>query len=92
MRDQNASFERKQEKKKSQYLKDFKEDRDCNQTMNTEEMDKLGRYERFEKSFPFYKMDVNGFMLLTKRAMRITCKDEPDKPLWQIKHITLEAL
>ena len=55
-------------------------------------MKKLGRYERFEKSFPFYKMDVNGFMLLIKRSMRITYKDEPDKPLWQIKHITLEAM
>ena len=55
-------------------------------------MEKLGRYERFEKSFPFYRMDVNGFMVLIKRAMRLTFKDEPNKPLWQIKHITLEAL
>lgn len=55
-------------------------------------MEKLGRYERFEKSFPFYKMDVNGFMVLIKRAMRLTYKDEPDRPLWQIKHITHEAM
>ena len=55
-------------------------------------MEKLGRYEKFEKSFPFYKMDVNGFMVLMKRAMRLTYPDEPSKPLWQIKHITLVAM
>jgi hypothetical protein len=52
----------------------------------------MGRYEKFEKSFPFYKMDVNGFMLLIKRAMRNTYPDQPSKPLYEIKHITHEAL
>lgn len=63
-------------------MKDFNEYSDDCSTLNDEEFDKLGRYERFEKSFPFYKMDVNGFMVLIKRAMRLTYEDEPDKPLW----------
>ena len=31
-------------------------------------------------------------MVLVKRAMRLTFENEPEKPLWQIKHVTLEAL
>lgn len=31
---------------------------------------KLNRYQRFEKYFPFYKMDVNGFMMLVDKAKR----------------------
>jgi hypothetical protein len=55
---------------------------DACRTIREDELEKLGRYQRFEKSFPFYKMDVNGFMVLVKRAMRLTYEDEPDKPLW----------
>ena len=55
-------------------------------------MEQLGRYEKFEKSFPFYKMDVNGYMELIKRAMRLTYPEEPNKQLWEIKHITLSAM
>lgn len=73
-------------------MQDFNEYSNACDTLDDDELDNLGRYQRFEKSFPFYKMDVNGFMVLIKRAMRLTYADEPDKPLWQIKHITLEAL
>ena len=36
---------------------------------------KLGRYSQFEKKFPFYKMDVNGFILHINKAMVETCKE-----------------
>ena len=26
------------------------------------QLKKLGRYQQFEKQFPFYKMDVNGYI------------------------------
>lgn len=54
-------------------------------------MKELNRWERFEKSFPFYRMDVNGFMKLVNDARRIT---QPDMsiPLYETKYITLESL
>ena len=92
MREQNAEFEITRSKKKAQFLRDFNEEVNCNDTIDEYQMEQLDRYERFEKSFPFYKMDVNGYMVLMQRAMRLTYKSEPDRPMWQIKHITLEAM
>jgi len=48
-------------------------------------------YEKFEKHFAFYRMDVNGFMKLVNDARRIV---EPDMgvPLYMIKYVTLESL
>jgi len=40
---------------------------------------KMDRYTRFEKTFPFYKMDVNGYILRIKEAIKY---DNPDKELW----------
>lgn len=36
---------------------------------------KLDRYCQFEKMFPFYKMDVNGFILHLNVAILATCKE-----------------
>lgn len=79
LKKQNTLADEAMNKRKAKYLKDFNEKSDVCETMDDEEMAKLGRYARFEKSFPFYKMDVNGFMVLIRRAMRITYKDEPEK-------------
>ena len=92
IREQNKEVEDEINKRKMKYLKDFNEMTDDVDTIETEAFEKMGRYEKFEKSFPFYKMDVNGYMLLIKRAMRFTYPDLPDKPLYEIKHITHEAL
>ena len=36
---------------------------------------KLNRYQKFEKHFPFYLMDVNGFMHLVREGSKI---ENPD--------------
>ena len=38
--------------------------RDCDdvQSISKQDLDKLDRYCQFDKRFPFYKMDVNGFI------------------------------
>jgi len=90
--DQNNEVEAALDKRKAKYLNDFNEEGDDVKTIDTQAYEELGRYEKFEKSFPFYKMDVNGFMVLIKRAMRLTFPDNPEKPLYEIKHITHEAL
>ena len=82
LKEQNAQFEKEQNDRKSKYLQDFNEYTDDCSTIGDDDLEKLGRYARFEKSFPFYKMDVNGFMVLMKRAMRLTYENEPEKPLW----------
>ena len=33
--------------------------------------DKLNRYEKFEKFFPFFRMDINGFIMNVKNAIKI---------------------
>ena len=37
---------------------------------------KLDRYCHFEKMFPFYKMDVNGFILHVNMAIVSTCEEK----------------
>lgn len=32
---------------------------------------KLDRYQKFEKLFPFWRMDINGFILHVKQAVHI---------------------
>jgi len=55
------------------------------------ELKMMNKYEIFRYSFPFYRMDVNGFMKLVNNARRIV---EPDIaiPLYEIKFVTLSSL
>jgi len=57
--------------RKDKYLDDF--DPEENKSgFSSARMAMLNRWERFEKNFPFYKMDVNGFMKLVNDARRLT--------------------
>ena len=38
--------------------------------MNNDELSKLEKYERFEKKFPFYTIDINAFIVYVKLAMK----------------------
>ena len=40
---------------------DFNSARDDVKKLNMMELQLLNRYQRFEKKFPFYLMDINGF-------------------------------
>lgn len=54
-------------------------------------MSKLNRYKRFEKLFPFYQMDVNGYILRIKETM---AKDKPEfkDRLEMIHSVKLESM
>ena len=43
--------------------------------MKEEDIQKLDGWTKFEKQFPFYRMDVNGFMSLVRKAARLTYED-----------------
>ena len=54
-----------------------------------EALDEMDVYQRFEHYFPFYRMDVNGYMNLLKKACKIT---HPDKAEHEVKDVSLTAL
>jgi len=56
--------------RKKDLLNDFDIEKD-KKALSKDKMKDLNRWERFEKSFPFYRMDVNGFMKLINDARRI---------------------
>ena len=47
--------------KKAQYLNDAKKDDDDYPAITPAELNKLDRYAQFERKFPFYRIDANGF-------------------------------
>lgn len=73
-------------------MNDFNTSGDDVKALTSAQIMKLDRYEKFEKSFPFYQMDVNGFMLLIRKAMKTTFADEPEKQIYQIDHVSHAAL
>jgi len=52
-------------------IQDHKMDGDDVDTIAYAKLSKMDRFERFEYSFPFYKMDVNGYIVHIKAAMKI---------------------
>jgi len=54
-------------KRKEFYLDDFDVQKNRRELTGVE-YKFLNRWEKFEKSFPFYRMDVNGFMKLINDA------------------------
>ena len=65
---QKKEEEQENMERKQKYLEDFNEEGDDVRKLTTVELMALNRFKRFEKSFPFYRMDVNGFMELVRRA------------------------
>ena len=70
-------------------IADHNLDKDDRQKLSTKEMNKLERYSRFEKRFPFYLMDVNGYVMHLKEAMKAFL---PDTDFKDIKNIDLSSL
>ena len=52
----------------------------------------MDRWTRFEKQFPFYQTDIDAFYRMLERAMRFTYIDYPNKPVIEIKVVSLEAM
>ena len=59
------------QKKAANLLKDFNAQGDDVKELTAAQMAKLSPIERFEKIFPFYEMDINGFTLRTKQAKKL---------------------
>ena len=54
---------------KEEKLEDFNAHGDDNKKLTEKQMAKLNKFQQFEHKFPFYLMDVNGFMHRVKEAM-----------------------
>jgi len=52
---------------KDKYLDDFDEKK-IGRACSEYQLSRMDRWQKFEKSFPFYRMDVNGFMKLVNNA------------------------
>jgi hypothetical protein len=37
---------------------------------------RLDRYQKFEKLFPFWRMDINGFMMYVKQAVHVDVQNQ----------------
>jgi hypothetical protein len=59
------------QKKAASLLKDFNASGDDVKELTAAQLSKLQPVERFEKLFPFYRMDINGFQLRTKQAKKL---------------------
>ena len=68
---------------------DHKSNADDVKTISRSKLEKMDMYERFEYKFPFYKMDVNGYIVHIKEAMKMHM---PDKMLFNIQTVDLESL
>ena len=55
-------------------IKDFNEHGDDVKALSTAKLAKLSRECRFEKQFPFYRMDVNGYSLRIREARDFMAK------------------
>ena len=72
-------------------LDDFNPYGDDRRTLTAKEFGRLNRYEKLEYTFPFYKMDVNGYVFKVKIAL---LNENPEKKgqLYLCKYVSLEAL
>lgn len=60
---------------------------------------KLNRYQKFEKLFPFFRMDINGFIMNVKNAVKIDLDNKrhdnhvqynlTDNTLLNIEHVSI---
>lgn len=67
-------------------IRDHKLDGDDVKEIKRKELEKMDRLQRFEYRFPFYKMDVNGFVVHVKQALKIF---QPDRKIFEAKCVDL---
>ena len=72
-------------------LEDFNPYADDRKALTEREFKKLNRYEKVEFTFPFYKMDVNGFVFKVKIAVLHENPTMKGK-LYLVKYVSLKAL
>ena len=67
------------EKREKEGLKDFNPTGDDVKKLSNNQMKKLNRFQKFEHKFPFYQMDVNGYIFRIKEAMAIEIPGNKNK-------------
>ena len=68
----------------------FKHNGDDVKEISKQELDKKNRYEKFEYLFPFYRMDVAGYMFRIRQACHY---EYPDKQkIWEVTSIKIDSL
>ena len=72
-------------------LDDFNPYGDDRRALTEKEFARLNRYEKMEYTFPFYKMDVNGYVFKVKIAL-LNENPEYKGKLYLCKYVSLEAL
>jgi hypothetical protein len=72
-------------------LDDFNLYGDDRRALSEKEYERLNRYEKVEYTFPFYKMDVNGYVFKIKIAILNENPDMKDR-LYLVKYVSLKAL
>jgi len=73
-------------------LKDFNKSGDDVAEISASKLAKLDRYQKFDKKFPFYRMDINGYALRIKEAMQIEANEAGATNIFNIHTIKLATL
>jgi len=73
-------------------LKDFNSKGDDVAAISAAKLAKLDRYEQFEKRFPFYRMDINGYSLRIKEAMQKEADEVGAANTFEVHTIKLTTL
>lgn len=86
MSGQEKISSRAQFKTDSKFINDHHLDKDDRKPLTKQQFGMMDRYQQFEHKFPFYLMDVNGYIMHIKEAMKIS---HPDANYQDIKTVTL---
>ena len=70
-------------------IKDHNLNDDDVKEIKDSKLSKMDQFERFQYKFPFYRMDVNGYIMHIKEAMKLY---KPDSILMQIHEVDLPSL
>jgi hypothetical protein len=73
----------------AEMIADHKLDADDVKPISSSKLTSMDMYERLEYRFPFYLMDVNGYIMHIKEAMKLY---EPQKMLFNIHNVDLDSL
>lgn len=74
-------------------IKDFHKDEDDVSPLTERALEKMDRFTRFEKMFPFYRMDVNGFIFKLKEALNLElCNHKKARNIFEVEYICLKSL
>ena len=71
--------------------RDFNKTGDDVKAISEAKLAKMDRLQRFEKLFPFYRMDVNGYSLRIREAREFQGKLD-NKPMNKVEDVSLIAL